>query len=134
MNVPATRNWMKLKGCEVNFQLKEICKERNLQLIDHSKTIKPIHSKRGKLYLNQERTKVVGDFFFKQISTAFNWHCASKISASINVDDSFPVGNFLIDGFSTAYTLDRDSVSGGILLHVREDIPSDLFSIETKPI
>ena len=50
------------------------------------------------------------------------------------IDDSFPVENFLMDGFSIPYRLDRDSMVGGMLLYVREDIPSNLLSIETKPI
>ena len=34
------------------------------------------------------------------------------ISAT-KIDDSFPKGNFLIEGLSTPYTLDRDSKGGG---------------------
>ena len=30
--------------------------------------------------------------------------------------------------------IDRGSLGGGILLHVREDIPSNLLEVETKPI
>ena len=39
------------------------------------------------------------------------------------IDDSFPIGNFLIHGFSPPYRLDRDSKGGGIMLYIREDIP-----------
>ena len=31
------------------------------------------------------------------------------------IDDSFPNGNFLIDGFSTPYRLDRNSNGGGLM-------------------
>ena len=44
------------------------------------------------------------------------------------IDDSFPIGNFLIHGFSPPYRLDRDSKGGGIMLYIREDIPSNLYS------
>ena len=50
------------------------------------------------------------------------------------VDDSFPRGNFLIDSFSKPYRLDCDSLGGGILLYVREDVPSNLLEVETKLI
>ena len=50
------------------------------------------------------------------------------------IDDSFPLGNFLIGGFSKPFRLDRDALGGGILLHVREDIPLNLYEVETKPI
>ena len=36
------------------------------------------------------------------------------------IDSSFSVGNFVIDGFSTPYRLDRDRNGGGIMLNVRE--------------
>ena len=43
------------------------------------------------------------------------------------IDEGFPKGNFLIEGFSTPFRLDRDSKGGGIMLYVRADIPSNLF-------
>ena len=51
-----------------------------------------------------------------------------------NIGDSFPLGNLVIAGFSKRYRLDRDSLGGGILLYVREDIPTNLIEVETKPI
>ena len=46
------------------------------------------------------------------------------------IDEIFPKGNFLIEGFSTPYRLDRDSKGGEILLYVREDIASNLIAFE----
>ena len=48
------------------------------------------------------------------------------------INSSFPVGNFVIDGFSTPYRLDRDSNGGGIMLYVRENIPANLFATDKK--
>ena len=50
------------------------------------------------------------------------------------IDDSFPNRNFLIDGFSTPYGLDRNPNGGRLMLFVREDIPSNLVEAEAKPI
>ena len=50
------------------------------------------------------------------------------------IDDSFLNGNFLIDGFSTPYRLDRNSNGSGLMLFVREDISSNLAEAEVKPI
>ena len=50
------------------------------------------------------------------------------------IDDSFPVGNFLMYGFSSPYRLDQDSMGSSILLYVREDITSKLLSTEAKQI
>ena len=49
------------------------------------------------------------------------------------IDDTFLHSQFLIEGFSTTYRLDRNSNGDGILLYVREDIPSNLTAIENKP-
>ena len=43
------------------------------------------------------------------------------------IDDSFPSKQFLIDGFTAPYRLDRNGSDGGILVYIREDIPSKLI-------
>ena len=40
------------------------------------------------------------------------------------LDNSFPTAQFQINGFSSPYRPDRNAHGGGILLYVREDIPS----------
>ena len=50
------------------------------------------------------------------------------------IDASFPVANILLPGFSVPYRSESNSKGGGILLYVRRDIPSNLLSIENKPI
>ena len=50
------------------------------------------------------------------------------------IDDSFPISNFLIDGFSQPYRIDRNFSGGGITLYVQEDIPSNLLKVESLPI
>ena len=50
------------------------------------------------------------------------------------VNHSFPIENFLIDGFSIPYHSDHDSKGGGIMLFMREDILSNLIATENKPI
>ena len=62
------------KGCGVNAHLAEMCKERKLNLINHSKKIKPNHLNWGKLHLIQKGSKVLDDAFLKEISNVFNWH------------------------------------------------------------
>ena len=50
------------------------------------------------------------------------------------IDDSFPKGQFLIDGFSAPYRLVLNYQGGGLMLFVREDILSNLLTSEEKPI
>ena len=51
-----------------------------------------------------------------------------------NIDDSFPQGQFVLNRFSAPHRLDRNCLDGGLMLFVREDIPSYLLTIEEKPI
>lgn len=44
------------------------------------------------------------------------------------IDDTFLVDNFAIEGFTTPDRLDRDNNGGRIMLHLREDIPSNLLA------
>ena len=39
------------------------------------------------------------------------------------IDDTFPESQFLIEGFSKPFRLDRTAKGGGISLYIREDIP-----------
>ena len=43
------------------------------------------------------------------------------------LDDSFPTAQFLIKVFSTPYRSDENSKGGGLLLYVREDVPSKIL-------
>ena len=48
--------------------------------------------------------------------------------------DNFLIGNFLIHGFSPPYRLYHDSKGRGIMLCIREDIPSSLLATDKKPM
>ena len=50
------------------------------------------------------------------------------------IDASFPIGQFLLSGYSTPFRLDRNAHGGGILLYIREDIPSKLLLVEENLI
>ena len=41
---------------------------------------------------------------------------------------SLPIGNFVIDGYSTPSRIDQNCNGGGILLYVREEIPFCLIA------
>ena len=44
------------------------------------------------------------------------------IITETKLDDTFPLSQFHIDGFSTPYRLDRNRNAGGIIIYIREDI------------
>ena len=50
------------------------------------------------------------------------------------VDDSFPNGQFLLDGFGTPFRLDRNRNGESIMLFIRNDIPAKVISTDDRPI
>ena len=55
------------------------------------------------------------------------------IITETKLDDTFPLSQFHIGGSSTSYRLDRDSNGGGIIIHIREDIPSKIVTKHCLP-
>ena len=49
------------------------------------------------------------------------------------IDESFSKSQFLIKGFSDPFRIDQNVHGGGILLYVREDVPTKLLSIQPIP-
>lgn len=49
------------------------------------------------------------------------------------LDDTFETANFILDGFSEPFRRDRDSHGGGVLIYVRNDIPSKELGDHTFP-
>ena len=45
------------------------------------------------------------------------------------LDESFPLDQFLLDGYSVPFRFDRNWNGGGILLYIREDTSSKLLSM-----
>ena len=54
------------------------------------------------------------------------------IISETKLDDSFPTAQFSLHGFSAPYRLDSNSKSGGILLYIRDDIPSRLLNSKSE--
>ena len=69
---------------------------------------------------------------FESLSTQVKGNIDVLMVSKTKIDDSFSVGNFVLDGFSTPYQLDCDSNGGGIMLYIREDIPSNLLATDEK--
>ena len=69
---------------------------------------------------------------FEFLSTQVKDNKDVLMVSETKIGDSFPVGNFVIDGFSTLYRLDRNGINDGGMLYVREDIPSNLLATDEK--
>ena len=58
---------------EVNLHLKDLCEERNLYLIDNTKSFRSHHLNKGKLHLNRKGSKLLNDTFIRKMSHVPNW-------------------------------------------------------------
>ena len=50
------------------------------------------------------------------------------------LDEIFPTSQFMINSFSAPVRLDRNDKGGGIILYIRDDIPSRLVSTESSQV
>ena len=95
---------------------------------DSKKTLKNIRISNinkltfGHLNINSLRNKF--DLLCEQIKGSIDIFMISETK----LDDSFPQGQFLIEGFHSPFRFDRNKTGGGILLYVREDISAKILS------
>ena len=71
-NIITRADHLKEKANEVNDYLSKICMERNIYLIDHSKTLKTQHLSGSKLYLNRRGAPILQNTMCKFLSKIFN--------------------------------------------------------------
>ena len=55
------------------------------------------------------------------------------IKTETKLDDTFPVSQFHIDEFSKPYRLERNRNGGGVIIYVRQDIPSKILIKHVLP-
>ena len=81
----------------------------------------------GHLHINSLRNKF--ELLSKQVKGSIDilMVCETKL------DDSFPEGQFLIEGFHSPFRFDRNRNGGEIVLYVREDIPLN-YLVMTFPV
>ena len=72
---------------EVNDHLKEKCREKNINLIDQSKSIKPQHLNKTRLHLTKKGTSILSSTFIREIKNIFQLQ--SLLHSHQNVRTSF---------------------------------------------
>ena len=110
------------KSLDVCDILKDINYEaKSLDVCDILKDIKLKNENRlviGNLNINSIARK------FDQLKAIIQGHVDILIVVETKLDSTYPTSQFLIDGYSKPYRLDRNRNGGGILIYVREDIPT----------
>ena len=75
----------------------------------------------GYLNINSVRNK------FEMVSDLIRGSIDIFLISETKIDSTFPTSQFKVYGYSLPYRLDRSQNGGGLLLYVREDIPSKLL-------
>ena len=65
---------------------------------------------------------------FDSLQHAINKNIGVLLISETKIDSSFPSLQFHLEGHDTLSRLDRNTNGGGILLYIREDIPSTLLN------
>ena len=66
---------------------------------------------------------------FELLAEAVTGNVDILMVTETKIDESFPTSQFIIPGFTSPYRFDRTKGGGGILVYIREDIPSKLLNI-----
>ena len=81
----------------------------------------------GQLNTNSIRSK------FEELTYIIENAIDIFLISETKLNDTFPEGQFHINGFSRPYRLDRTDKGGGIILFIREHIPSKRVNLEFLP-
>jgi exonuclease III len=68
---------------------------------------------------------------FEQLKEVLQKHLDILIIQETKLDSGFPPGQFIMEGYSKPYRLDRNRFGGGVMIYVRENIPSKLLTKHT---
>ena len=79
----------------------------------------------GHLTINSLRNK------FEALKCIINRNLDIILLSETKLDDSFPLAQFMLKNYGILYRLERNSNGGGLLLYVREDIPSKFLKVKS---
>ena len=106
------------------LDLDKKCEENKSETCDPYKTLKGMRVSNvnrliiGQLNINSFRNK------FEALKVIIQGNLDILIITESKLDDSFPTNQFIIEGYSPPFRVDRNKNGGGVIIYVREDIPS----------
>ena len=70
---------------------------------------------------------------FDQVKEVIIKNVHFLVIAETKLDDTFPLGQFYVEGFNIPYRRDRNHNGGGVIIYIREDIPSKTLEKHKLP-
>ena len=82
----------------------------------------------GQLNINSLKNKLEG------LKLIVKGNIDILIITESKLDDTFPINQFIIQGFAPPFRADRNKNGGGVIIYVREDIPSREMTVHPTAI
>ena len=70
--------------------------------------------------------------YFEMLQEVIGNNIDVLLISETKLDASFPSSQFILDGFTPPYRLDRTQHGSGIMLFIRKDTPSKLLNVDTS--
>ena len=93
-----------------------------------------------KLRLNNVNKVIIGNINinslpakFDQVKEVILKNADILVVTETKLDETFPLGQFYVERFTMPYRLDRNRNGGGVMIYVREDIPSKILEKHELP-
>ena len=126
-----------MRSCEVNQILSQLCHERNIYLIHHSKKIKTNHLNKDKLHLNKNGSDILSSTFVNEISRVFNWRVADN-NSSIKIEGCntsvLHYINKVSDWNNTLKPLRKDNLNKRVFAHLNINSIRNKFELLSEQI
>ena len=71
---------------------------------------------------------------FEQLKLMIQGKVDILVITETKLDNTFLTSQFMIQGFSEPYRIDRNRYGGGVMIYIREDIPSRLLKKHNFPV
>ena len=116
----------------LHLRIVELCSQDGIMYVDN-RNIYGMHLYHDKLHLLPEKV-ILGNLNinslpnkFEQLKETVLKYVDVLVLTETKLDDSFPQAQFLVEGFSEPYRYDRNRKGGGVMIYIRDDIPSKCF-------
>ena len=70
---------------------------------------------------------------FDQVKEVISKHTDTLVTKETKLDDTFPLDQFYVEGFTIPYRLDMNRNGGGVIIYIREDTPSKILEKHKLP-
>ena len=123
------------KGQDVNTHLEDMCKEKNIYLIDNTNKIKAQNLNKGKFHLNKRGSNITSSTFIRELSMIWTWQCDTN-NTSFTVEecnsDKTNVDQKLTDGNRVLRSLRCNNLKKLVFTHLKINSTRNKFEILSK--